>query len=47
MWLRVNKRNERAQEAYKAAGFAKERALVTDIGGGFVMDDFVFRRPLA
>ena len=46
VWLRVNKRNERAQKAYKAAGFAKERALVTDIGRGFVMDDFVFRRPL-
>ena len=46
VWLRVNKRNERAQKAYRAAGFAKERALVTDIGGGFVMDDFVYRRPL-
>jgi D-tyrosyl-tRNA(Tyr) deacylase len=44
VWLRVNKRNERAQKAYKAAGFAKERAVCTDIGGGFVMDDFVYRR---
>ena len=46
VWLRVNKRNERAQKAYRAAGFAKERAVCTDIGGGFVMDDFVYRRPL-
>ena len=46
VWLRVNKRNERAQKAYKAAGFAKERAVCTDIGEGFVMDDFVYRRPL-
>ena len=45
-WLRVNKRNERAQKAYRAAGFAKERAVCTDIGGGFAMDDFVYRRPL-
>ena len=47
VWLRVNKRNERAQKAYKAAGFAKERAVCTDFGEGFVMDDFVYRRPLA
>ena len=45
-WLRVHKRNERAQKAYRAAGFAKERAVCTDIGGGFAMDDFVYRRPL-
>ena len=46
VWLRVNKRNERARKAYRAAGFAQERALVVDIGGGFVMDDFVYRRTL-
>ena len=46
VWLRVNKRNARAQKAYRAAGFAKERAVCTDIGEGFVMDDFVYRRDL-
>lgn len=46
MWLRVNKRNFRAQKAYKAAGFANVRAVCTDIGGGFVMDDFVYARRL-
>ena len=46
VWLRVNKRNVRAQKAYRAAGFANVRALCTDIGGGFVMDDFVFERRL-
>ena len=46
LWLRVNKRNERAQKAYRAAGFRRARALTTDIGGGFVMDDFVYERPL-
>ena len=46
MWLRVNKHNLRAQKAYKAAGFANVRSVCTDIGGGFVMDDFVFARRL-
>ena len=46
VWLRVNKQNVHAQKAYRAAGFAKERAVCTDIGEGFVMDDFVYRRPL-
>ena len=44
VWLRVNKQNVRAQKAYRAAGFSNVRALCTDIGGGFVMDDFVFAR---
>lgn len=47
LWLRVNKGNVRAQKAYKAAGFANVRALCTDIGGGFVMDDYIFARRLA
>lgn len=47
LWLRVNKGNRRAQKAYKAAGFANVRAVCTDIGGGFVMDDYVFARRLA
>ena len=46
VWLRVNKRNVRAQKAYRAAGFANVRALCTDIGGGFVMDDFIFERHM-
>ena len=44
VWLRVNKCNERAQRAYRAAGFANVRAVCTDIGGGFVMDDFIYAR---
>ena len=46
LWLRVNKSNQRAQKAYRAAGFRRARAVTTDIGGGFVMDDFVYARPL-
>jgi GNAT superfamily N-acetyltransferase len=47
VWLRVNKQNARAQKAYRAAGFSNVRALCTDIGGGFVMDDFIFERRLS
>jgi diamine N-acetyltransferase len=39
--LQVNKRNSRAIAAYQRAGFQIERSIVADIGGGFVMDDFV------
>jgi ribosomal protein S18 acetylase RimI-like enzyme len=46
MWLQVNKRNERARATYERAGYTIERADVFDIGGGFVMDDFIMRRTL-
>ena len=44
--LRVVKCASRRDESARAAGFTKERAVCTDIGEGFVMDDFVYRRPL-
>lgn len=44
VWLRVNKNNLRAQKAYRAAGFENVHSLCTDIGDGFVMDDYVYRR---
>ncbi len=44
--LRVNRHNLRAQRAYLRAGFHIERELCQDIGGGFVMDDFVMVREL-
>lgn len=44
--LRVNKTNERALRAYRRAGFHIVDALVADIGGGFVMDDYVLARPI-
>lgn len=46
IWLQVNKQNERARRAYEHAGYRVERAAVFDIGGGFVMDDFILRREL-
>lgn len=39
--LDVNKYNVHSIAAYKSYGFETEKSIVTDIGGGFVMDDFV------
>jgi GNAT superfamily N-acetyltransferase len=38
--LFVNKNNIKAIAAYERFGFVKTEAVVTDIGGGFVMDDY-------
>lgn len=38
--LQVNRANHGAIAAYRQFGFVVERALVVDIGGGFVMDDY-------
>ena len=40
--LAVNKRNTTAIAAYRKWGFRQRDAVTVDIGGGFVMDDFVF-----
>jgi RimJ/RimL family protein N-acetyltransferase len=42
--LNVNKANLRAQRAYERAGFRVVDAVTNDIGGGFVMDDFIYVR---
>jgi diamine N-acetyltransferase len=44
--LQVNKRNEKAIKLYRRAGFAIREEVVVDIGGGFVMDDYVMARRL-
>jgi GNAT superfamily N-acetyltransferase len=44
--LAVNKRNARAITAYKRNGFVIVESVVTDIGGGFVMDDYVMAKDL-
>ncbi len=44
--LNVNKRNTGSIRAYERCGFAISEAVVVDIGGGFVMDDFVMVRAL-
>lgn len=44
--LTVNRRNERARRIYARAGFVIREAAVFDIGGGFVMDDYVMAKEL-
>ena len=43
--LFVNRNNVKAIRAYERFGFAKAREVVTDIGGGFVMDDYQMVLP--
>jgi diamine N-acetyltransferase len=44
--LQVNKGNARAIHAYQRAGFQIAQSIVADIGGGFVMDDYIMRLVL-
>ncbi len=44
--LNVNKRNVQAIRAYEKHGFAIREAVVNDIGGGYVMDDYLMERPV-
>jgi len=46
IWLTVNKNNTGSIEAYKRMGFSIVDKIVTDIGGGFVMDDYKMRLEL-
>jgi ribosomal protein S18 acetylase RimI-like enzyme len=40
VYLFVNKNNSKAIKAYERFGFIKAESVVTDIGGGFLMDDY-------
>lgn len=42
VYLTVNKHNERAIAAYERFGFVCTDEAVSDIGGGFVMDDYIY-----
>jgi ribosomal protein S18 acetylase RimI-like enzyme len=44
--LAVNKHNAVAIRAYERFGFSVREAIVVDIGGGFVMDDYVMAKAL-
>lgn len=46
LYLQVNKHNTRAIDAYLRNGFKVREQAVFDIGGGFVMDDYVMAKPL-
>lgn len=40
-YLTVNKHNDKAIATYKKFGFIASSTAVTDIGGGYVMDDYI------
>jgi GNAT superfamily N-acetyltransferase len=42
--LSVNKRNAKAITTYKRNGFVIVESVVTDIGNGFVMDDYIMAK---
>lgn len=44
IWLTVNRYNENTIAIYKKKGFTVIREQAVDIGGGYVMDDFVMEK---
>ena len=46
IWLTVNKGNASSIAVYKHWGFETVDTQVADIGGGFVMDDYIMERPV-
>ena len=46
LWLTVNKHNHIAINAYRRWEFHTTGAIITDIGNGFVMDDYIFEKNL-
>ena len=46
MYLTVNKYNELGIRAYKAKGFNTIDSVVSSIGQGFVMDDFIMEKKI-
>ena len=46
VYLTVNKHNSHAIEVYKKSGFEIIDSVVTDIGNGYVMDDYIFSYTL-
>lgn len=46
MYLTVNKHNDLGTRAYKGKGFEVIDAVETNIGEGFVMDDYIMEKKL-
>jgi len=44
--LGVNRRNAKAIRAYQRNGYSIREELKTEIGGGFVMDDFILEKAV-
>lgn len=47
IWLTVNKHNDNALHVYSKRGFENIRSEVTDIGSGFVMDDYIMEKKIS
>lgn len=47
LWLTVNKNNSASIDAYRRMGFRIAGPVVTDIGAGFVMDDYLLQKSLS
>ena len=47
IFLQVYKGNAQAGSVYAKAGYTLREAVVIDIGGGFVMDDYILEKRLA
>lgn len=46
MYLTVNKGNELGIRAYKGHSFETIESVESDIGNGFIMDDYIMARPV-
>ncbi len=44
IWLKCNKHNSGSLAAYEKLGFSIAYPCITDIGGGFVMDDYALEK---
>lgn len=47
MYLTVNKHNELGIRAYRGKGFETVDAVETDIGSGFIMDDYIMEKRIS
>lgn len=46
IWLTVNRHNTGSIAAYERLGFVKTREQVSDIGEGYVMDDYIMEKKI-
>ena len=46
IWLKCNKYNKNSLAAYERLGFTVAYPCVTDIGGGFIMDDYALEKTV-
>lgn len=46
IWLTVNKYNDHSIDVYRHRGFQTVRSQISDIGNGYVMDDYVMEKEI-